>query len=844
MHGAVFEEVQREITVGRTSGLLVMEAGVGNIVEETYPYEEQARAASRKLWCSWVLYSIPSPSVGGAPREVLSGGLGFSHNAIRRHVAATRPSTSHRAPTVTRGLSFTDACDSSPSSSRTAVSRYSAAGPVAPPLASPRKPMRSDAEVGSLLVGWLEKKPVHGLGMLERSAGGGWRTRRVVLRHQSLEWRHGGDDSEGEVQVLLLQPVGTRVRASGDAGDDEGRCLTVSGTVLGEGVTLVLRCADTNERDAWVRAVTKCVEALKAAAFDAAVAVAQRKLDAIRLTHGDDARKRGAVREGVRLLMERFFSASSVQAATEEAFEIDVTGLASALHACLLTRQAEARVRARVRRRAADGRELQQTDDELRELRLFPWQPLVARRFEDATWQLVHAWGGARCLARTACIFDHALGISEAFQLSPQAAAHGDVGPWSTYRDAVHTSIMHRLVLLAISPPAELIAFADQLDAHYETLPTNDDLRDAGTRSVLTAVDGSSCEILTRISSSKTTPLLIQVHGATPADEAASAAPHASRAEEGAAAPSAAPLAPPVLTPVSEADAAEALAKEAACAAPPGPSDEGTDEVAPSAATAVEARLEHAACEAASAPAASAPPSGLPRASLRHSARYIFKKGDDLMQDVLVLMMLDEMNVLWREAGSQAFASTYSVVPTGERSGFIELLPNAISVKAVAEFKYSPSLHNSAVGAFIGGFVLGLADRHQDNMLLVGPAQDTLAHIDFGYVAGAVPWFDANLLPIPQRFMRCCAAAGKWTDFVNDCGFAYAILQSKRAEIFAIAQTFAEPLLRVGYPAYIDNTLGTHSADAVRALVEAAPNDLSRRFKNLHHSWSHREGTK
>ena len=27
--------------------------------------------------------------------------------------------------------------------------------------------------------------------------------------------------------------------------------------------------------------------------------------------------------------------------------------------------------------------------------------------------------------------------------------------------------------------------------------------------------------------------------------------------------------------------------------------------------------------------------------------------------------------------------------------------------------------------------------------------------------------------------------------------------------------------------------------DQVRALVEAAPSDLSRRFKNLHHAWSH-----
>ena len=129
-------------------------------------------------------------------------------------------------------------------------------------------------------------------------------------------------------------------------------------------------------------------------------------------------------------------------------------------------------------------------------------------------------------------------------------------------------------------------------------------------------------------------------------------------------------------------------------------------------------------------------------------------------------------------------------------------------------------------------------------MLLVGPAQDLFAHIDFGYVAGARPWFDANLLPIPERFYRCLTAAGRWVDFVNDCGFAFTILQAKRAALFAVAQSFVEPLVRAGYPEYIDNVLRTHTADSVRALVEAAPSDLSRRFKNLHHKLSHRETPK
>ena len=85
----------------------------------------------------------------------------------------------------------------------------------------------------------------------------------MVLRPQSLEWFHGGDET-GEVQVLLLHPTATRVRATGDTGDDAERCMTVSGRIDGYAVTLVLRCADNAERDLWLRAICLCVESLKA----------------------------------------------------------------------------------------------------------------------------------------------------------------------------------------------------------------------------------------------------------------------------------------------------------------------------------------------------------------------------------------------------------------------------------------------------------------------------------------------------------------------------------------------------------------------------------------------------
>jgi hypothetical protein len=117
--------------------------------------------------------------------------------------------------------------------------------------------------------------------------------------------------------------------------------------------------------------------------------------------------------------------------------------------------------------------------------------------------------------------------------------------------------------------------------------------------------------------------------------------------------------------------------------------------------------------------------------------------------------------------------------------------------------------------------LVGLADRHQDNMLLCGPNRELFAHIDFGYVAGMRPWFDANLLPIPERFKNCLTAAGKWSAFVNDMGFAFAVLQQRRSELCTVAMTLSEQLATVGYPAYIEKTLTSNTIESVRAQVEA-----------------------
>ena len=73
----------------------------------------------------------------------------------------------------------------------------------------------------------------------------------------------------------------------------------------------------------------------------------------------------------------------------------------------------------------------------------------------------------------------------------------------------------------------------------------------------------------------------------------------------------------------------------------------------------------------------------------------------------------------------------------------------------------------------------------------------------------------------------------------SECGRAFAVLQAGQQELLCVARALAEPLAPVGYPTYVAEVLASHSPQSVMALVEAAPGDFNRRFKNLHHKVTH-----
>lgn len=142
----------------------------------------------------------------------------------------------------------------------------------------------------------------------------------------------------------------------------------------------------------------------------------------------------------------------------------------------------------------------------------------------------------------------------------------------------------------------------------------------------------------------------------------------------------------------------------------------------------------------------------------------MFKNGDDLRQDMLTLQMLRIMDRLWKREGLDLRMNPYNCISTEYRVGMIEVVLNAETIaniqkekgmfSATCAFRKTPILawlkdYNtteaalykavneftlSCAGYCVATYVLGIADRHSDNIMVKKSGQ--LFHIDFGHILG------------------------------------------------------------------------------------------------------------
>ena len=162
-------------------------------------------------------------------------------------------------------------------------------------------------------------------------------------------------------------------------------------------------------------------------------------------------------------------------------------------------------------------------------------------------------------------------------------------------------------------------------------------------------------------------------------------------------------------------------------------------------------------------------PPGCDSPSLEYNV--IFKHGDDLRQDQLILQTITLMDKLLRRENLDLKLTPYRVLATSTRHGFVqyvdsmslaEVRANEGSIqnffRRVAPSPDSPfgiqpevmdTYVRSCAGYCVITYLLGVGDRHLDNLLLTKTGK--LFHIDFGYILGRDP---KPMPPPPMKLTR------------------------------------------------------------------------------------------
>lgn len=138
----------------------------------------------------------------------------------------------------------------------------------------------------------------------------------------------------------------------------------------------------------------------------------------------------------------------------------------------------------------------------------------------------------------------------------------------------------------------------------------------------------------------------------------------------------------------------------------------------------------------------------------------LFKSGDDLRMDIVTLQLFKIMQSLWFNNNLRLKMSLYTVISTGYYQGMIEIVQNSATLAEihkqeggalqsfkktslkkwlehnalVPEDEYTHNFLLSSVAYCCATFVLGVGDRHSDNLMVKRNGE--LFHIDFGHFLG------------------------------------------------------------------------------------------------------------
>jgi len=227
----------------------------------------------------------------------------------------------------------------------------------------------------------------------------------------------------------------------------------------------------------------------------------------------------------------------------------------------------------------------------------------------------------------------------------------------------------------------------------------------------------------------------------------------------------------------------------------------------------------------------------------------IMFKDDDIRSDMMVCTIFNVFNSMWQGSALQSEPQliTFKVVPAGPGFGFMECVENSCSVHDY-DFtnisKYSDeemeTFLKTAAGGYIGGFLLGIRDRHEDNLMIKD--NHKFFQLDFKHAFNVKTFgIDGCRFAISHRLKNEMVAKGKWINFKERVMAAYMVLRRNSqiilhlcrylfAELFTNQQIETE-MLR-GF--YLDRT-EENALIRIDELIESGVVSVKRVMKNLTH---------
>lgn len=179
----------------------------------------------------------------------------------------------------------------------------------------------------------------------------------------------------------------------------------------------------------------------------------------------------------------------------------------------------------------------------------------------------------------------------------------------------------------------------------------------------------------------------------------------------------------------------------------------------------------------------------------------LFKMGDDLRQDQLVIQIITLMDNLLQKENLDLKLSPYKILATSTSAGLSQFVPSMTFQGISSKFRNNPAqaylkqnnpdpsgpygmrketldiFVKSCAGYCVITYILGVGDRHLDNLLLAPDGH--FFHADFGYILGRDPKPFAPAMKLSKEMVDCMGGSTSehYKQFKQYCFLAYSALR-------------------------------------------------------------------